>query len=106
MARGENFRPRTAAICRRAFYGKADVGVAVSLGMTIAFIVVCVAVIMWISRLDIDCAHDARLGDVTAETRFSTHFIVSSRASICDCLKELIFLVFVDGVDEFGVFVA
>jgi hypothetical protein len=58
MARGENFRPRTAAIRRRAFYGKADVGVAVSLGMTIAFIVVCVAVIMWISRLDIDCAHD------------------------------------------------
>ena len=35
---------------RWAFYGKADVEVAVSLGMTIAFMTVCVAVIGWIFK--------------------------------------------------------
>jgi ABC-2 type transport system permease protein len=35
---------------RWAFYGKADVAVAVSLGMTIAFMTVCVGVIAWIFR--------------------------------------------------------
>ena len=35
---------------RWAFYGKADVEVAVSLGMTIAFMTVCVGMITWIFR--------------------------------------------------------
>jgi ABC-2 type transport system permease protein len=35
---------------RWAFYGKADVEVAVSLGMTVAFMTVCVAVIAWIFK--------------------------------------------------------
>ncbi|ARS26573.1 ABC transporter permease [Sphingomonas sp. KC8] len=35
---------------RWAFYGKADVAVGVSLGMTIAFMLVCVAVISWIFK--------------------------------------------------------
>jgi ABC-2 type transport system permease protein len=35
---------------RWAFYGRADIAVAVSLGMTIAFMTVCVAVIAWIFK--------------------------------------------------------
>ena len=35
---------------RWAFYGKADVAVAVSLGMTIAFTIICAGTIAWIFK--------------------------------------------------------
>jgi ABC-2 type transport system permease protein len=35
---------------RWSFYGVSDVGVAVSLGMTAVFLVVCLAIVAWIFR--------------------------------------------------------
>jgi len=36
--------------CRWAFYGVADVNVAVSLGMTMVFLLICLTVVWWIFR--------------------------------------------------------
>jgi ABC-2 type transport system permease protein len=35
---------------RWSFYGKSDVSVGVSLGMTVVFLLVCVAIVAWIFR--------------------------------------------------------
>ena len=35
---------------RWTFYGKADVSIGVSLGLTLAFLVICITVIAWIFR--------------------------------------------------------
>jgi ABC-2 type transport system permease protein len=35
---------------RWSFYGKADVSVGISLGMTLVFLAVCIAIVAWIFR--------------------------------------------------------
>jgi ABC-2 type transport system permease protein len=35
---------------RWSFYGKSDVSVAVSLGMTVVFLAICIAIVGWIFR--------------------------------------------------------
>ena len=35
---------------RWSFYGKSDVSVSISLGMTVVFLLVCIAIVAWIFR--------------------------------------------------------